>query len=99
LLGSLDLGSGSIRFGDSDRFQSKAIPEGEQVIVHGEIGIENGDPVVRGTDDTPLVVSDQPIEGLVANLRNQVLRSGAIATATFVAGGYLLYDVIVTASI
>ncbi|MFC6905352.1 hypothetical protein [Halalkalicoccus tibetensis] len=98
LPGSLDLGNGSIQFGDSERFQSKAIPEGERVVVHGETAVENGEPVVRGTDGTALVISDQPIEGLVASLRNQVLKSGALAVAATAVGAYFLYDVAIAVS-
>lgn len=92
LPGSLDLGTGSIQFGDSERFQSKAIPEGESVVIHGETRVENGETVVGGSDDTALVVSDQPIEGLVSGLRYQVLKSAAIGVVFGAAGVYFVYD-------
>lgn len=94
LPGSLDLGTGSIQFGDSERFQSKAIPEGERVVVHGETRVEGGETVIGGSDDTALVVSDQPIEGLVSGLRYQALKSAAIGTAFLAAGVYFVYDAV-----
>jgi len=59
---------------DEYHFESKTVPEGETLAVRGEVQIEQGEPVVRGTDETPLFVSDEGFDGLRNALRRRTLK-------------------------
>jgi hypothetical protein len=61
------------------RFESKAIPEGQSLAVRGEVTVEQGDPVIRGTEETPLAISDRGFGGLGSNLKRQVAKYGLMA--------------------
>lgn len=60
-------------------FESKAVPEGTRLAVRGEVAVEQGEPVIRGTDDTPLALSDRGFDGLGSDLRVRIGKYGALA--------------------
>lgn len=57
-----------------DFFESKAVPEGIQLTVYGELTVEQGTPMIEGTEDTPLVVSDGGIDGVRRDLQWTALK-------------------------
>jgi hypothetical protein len=64
-----------------DRYLLEARPllDGTTVSVSGELRIEQGEPILRGTDERPLMVSDSGFDGHRRWLRRQALQNGAIA--------------------
>ncbi|WP_162991533.1 hypothetical protein [Halostella salina] len=56
--------------------QSRAIREGDTLQVRGEVRVEGGDPVVRGTDGTPLLVSDRGFDAHAGDLRVSAAKYG-----------------------
>lgn len=81
--GRLDRMAGAIARHDGDAdlerhaFDAKAVTDGQTLAVRGEVRLEQGDPVLRGTDDTPLVVSDEGFDALAADLKRRVLKNVA----------------------
>lgn len=71
-------------------FESKAIPDGGTLAVSGEVTVEQGEPVLRGSDETPLVLSDQGFDGLGRNLRRQMLKYGLLSSGLLATAGLLL---------
>jgi len=67
-----------------------AIPEGEQLSVRGEVTVEQGEPVIRGTDETPLAISDVGFDDLGSEARREALKYGVFSAALLVASGVLL---------
>jgi hypothetical protein len=53
---------------------ARGIAAGRRLFVHGELHEEDGKYVIRGSDETPLLVSDTGREGLVRQLRWRVLK-------------------------
>jgi hypothetical protein len=53
---------------DEFRVDARAIPEGGELFVHGEVRVEDGRPVLTGTGRTPLVLSDRGRRGLRRDL-------------------------------
>lgn len=66
---------------DLDRhlLETRPLLDGTTVSVSGELAIEQGEPVVRGSDATPLLCSDQGFDGHRRWLRRQALRQGGAA--------------------
>lgn len=58
-------------------FMSKAVPEGTRLTVHGEVAVRDGTPTIKGTDDTPLIVSDGGIDAVGNALRRRAFKLGA----------------------
>ncbi|WP_058826937.1 hypothetical protein [Haloferax sp. Q22] len=61
---------------DDTYFEARAIVDGEELAVCGEVTVEQGRPVLHGSDETPLVLSDQGFEEFNSSLRRQVLKYG-----------------------
>ena len=59
-----------------DLFLSKAVVEGSRLTVHGELSVGAGPPTIRGTDDTPLFVSDGGVDAVRRSLRRRALTYG-----------------------
>lgn len=70
--------------------ESKAIPEGERLSVRGEVRVEQGEPVIRGSEETPLVLSDQGFDGLGSDLRTRVAKYGLISLGTLATAAVLV---------
>jgi len=64
--------------------ETKVILDGEQLAVRGEVGVEQGDLVLRGSDETPLAISDQGFDAFSSSLRRQFLKYG-LASGGFAA--------------
>lgn len=72
---------------DLDRYRLEARPvlEGTTVSVSGELRMEDGEPVLSGTDETPLLVSDQGFDGHRRWLRRAILRNAGMFSGMVVA--------------
>jgi len=64
---------------DDEYFEAKAVLDGETVAVCGEIAVDQGTPVLQGSDKEPLVLSDQGFDEFGRSLRYQVLKYGLVA--------------------
>lgn len=53
---------------------SRGITAGQQLFVHGELRVRDGEYSVVGTDETPLLISDAGHEGLTQQLRWRALK-------------------------
>jgi len=82
---------------DLDRYLLEARPmvEGNTVSVSGELRIEEGQPVLCGTDETPLLFSDQGFDGHRRWLRQQAVHNGGLSIAVFVPAVSLWYGIYV----
>lgn len=69
----VDVAGSDLSF-DDYLVRSKAVPEGSQLTVHGELSVEGGTPTIEGTDDTPLVVADGGVDGVRRDLRWTALK-------------------------
>lgn len=65
------------------QFQLRVVSAGDRLAVHGRIGVDRGDPVLRGADDAPMVISDGGTDALERSVRNQTLKRGAYLVAEF----------------
>jgi hypothetical protein len=65
---------------ETDEFviDARGIPARTELFVHGEIRTEDGRFVLTGTEDTPLLLSDQGRDGLKRGLLWQTTKYGAI---------------------
>lgn len=77
---------------DLDRyaFESKPIAEGETVAVRGEVDLDRDEPLVRGSDDTPLVISDRGFDTLRSELGNGLLKYGSLSMASLAVASVFL---------
>ncbi len=75
---------------DRDRFQSTMIQEGDRALVHGEHVAESNGSVVRGSDETPLVIATGSLEEASDRLRSKTLKQGAIGGGLLLVGIALL---------
>lgn len=57
-----------------DSFESKAVPEGTQLTVHGELSASGDTTTIEGTSDTPFVVSDGGIGAVRETLRQRTVK-------------------------
>jgi hypothetical protein len=82
---------------DLDRYLLEARPllAGTTVSVSGELRVEQGAPVLRGTDATPLLLSDQGFDEHRGWLREQILRRGAVAAVVLAVAVCLWFEVYV----
>ena len=69
---------------------SAALPEGQHLSVRGEVTVEQGDPVIRGTEETPLAISDQGFADLGSDLRREALKYAVFSTVWLGIAGFLL---------
>ncbi|UVE50187.1 hypothetical protein KU306_14980 [Haloferax larsenii] len=60
----------------NDYFLSKAVPEGTQLTVHGELSVDAGTPTIRGSEKTPLFLSDGGVDAIRRSLRGRALTYG-----------------------
>ncbi|EMA27464.1 GIDE domain-containing protein [Halobiforma nitratireducens] len=74
------------------RFESRRLPDGESVTVHGEVTLEDGEPVLRGSEETPLVISNRGLDGLRSRLRTRTLLYGVGGLALLAVAVSLLND-------
>ncbi|MEF8783967.1 MAG: hypothetical protein V5A39_05160 [Haloarculaceae archaeon] len=65
--------------------ESRGITAGEQLFVHGELRVRDGEYTIVGTDQTPLLVSDTRRGGLIQQLRWRALKytMALLAAAAF----------------
>lgn len=61
---------------DDEYFEARIILDGEVLAVYGEVMIDQGTLVLRGSDETPLVLSDQGFDKFSSRLRRQSLKNG-----------------------
>lgn len=74
---------------DDEYFEARAILDGDMLAVSGEVSIDQGTPVLQGSDKEPLVLSDQGFDELSRSLRHQMLKHG-LAAVGFAALGSLV---------
>lgn len=79
---------------DLDRHLLEARPllDGSSVSVTGELDIEQGEPVLRGTDDVPLLLSDQGFDAHRRWLRRQVAKRGGITAGLLLVSVSLWFE-------
>lgn len=82
-----ELGSYQRRY----KFEANAVPDGESITVHGTVAIEQGRPVIRGTDEVPMTISDGNPESLGRRLRAQLLETSVYAVGSIAAAGGFLF--------
>lgn len=70
--------------------QSKAAQTGDTLTVFGEVTPSRGSPVIRGTDGTPLLISDRSIDSLRNDLLFRGTYYGCIAFGALLAGLMIL---------
>ncbi|MEE6209546.1 hypothetical protein U3A55_05180 [Salarchaeum sp. III] len=79
---------------DLDRYLLEARPllEGDEVSISGEIHVEQGEPVLRGTDNVPLLLSDNGFNEHRNWLKRRALRKGAFITGLLVVAVSLWFE-------
>ncbi|SFS92205.1 hypothetical protein [Halostagnicola kamekurae] len=79
---------------DLDRYLLEARPllEGDEVSISGEIHVEQGEPVLRGTDDVPLLLSDNGFDEHRRWLKRRALQKGAFITGLLVVAVSLWFE-------
>ena len=79
---------------DPDRYLLEARPllDGTPVSVSGEVHVEEGEPILRGTSDTPFLLSDAGFDEHRRWLRQQILRKGLVAVGLLAVAGSLWFD-------
>lgn len=75
---------------DEYYIESKAVSEGETLAVRGEIRIVQGSPVIRGTDEIPLVVSDRGFDRLCNKLRTRAVKYGFVSVSLLALGVFFV---------
>lgn len=79
---------------DGNDFESKAVSEGTRLAVYGELSIDQGTPTIRGTDDTPLFVTNCGIDTVRSNLLGRAVTYGFYLTLVLTLDLVLVYDVL-----
>ncbi|MFC6974459.1 hypothetical protein ACFQL1_06910 [Halomicroarcula sp. GCM10025709] len=71
---------------DLDRYlpETRPLLEGTTVNVSGKVQFERGDPVLRGSNESPLLLSDGGFNGHRRWLRRRALRKGTLITGLLV---------------
>ena len=64
---------------DDEYFEARVILDGEMLAVSGEISMEQGTPVLKGSEEEPLVLSEQGFAEFSRSFPSQVLKYGLIA--------------------
>lgn len=79
---------------DLDRYLLEARPllDGATISISGKISTEQGEPILRGTNGTPLLLSDRGFDGHRHWLRRRVLRKGAIVAGLLAVAGSLWFE-------
>lgn len=79
---------------DLDRYLLEARPllEGTTLSVTGELHVEQGEPIIRGTDDISLLLSDDGFDGHRRWLRQHILRKGSVAVMLLAVAGSLWFE-------
>jgi len=75
---------------DDEYFEARAILDGEMLAVSGEVSMEQGTPVLQGSDKEPLVLSDQGFDEFSRSLPSQILKYGLVAGGTAALGSLVL---------
>jgi len=75
---------------DDEYFEARAIFDGEMLAVSGEVSMEQGTPVLQGSDKEPLVLSDQGFAEFSRSLPYQMLKYGLIAVGFGALGSLVL---------
>jgi hypothetical protein len=71
--------------------ESRGVTAGRRLFVHGKLRVRDGEYVVGGTEETPLLVSDTGREGLARQLRWRALKYAlALLAATGLGGLFVL---------
>lgn len=73
------------------RLELKVIPEGAPLAVHGRIDLERGEPVIRGSDDVPMILSGRGPDALKSALRDRMLKVGGYAVVLLIFAAATLY--------
>jgi hypothetical protein len=73
---------GSEEIPDDEYFEARAILDGEMLAICGEVSVDQGTPVLQGSDKEPLVLSDQGFDEFSRSLRYQIPKY------VLVAGGF-----------
>lgn len=60
--------------------QSRTLEEGDMLSVYGELDVSDGTPVIRGTEQTPLFVTNEGFDGLRGKLLKQARNSAVGAS-------------------
>lgn len=77
---------------DRYQLQAKYVSPGEQLTVHGAVEVRQGVPVLGGSAETPMSISDRPPAGARDHLRNRASKVAAYAAVLLVAGtGFLAW--------
>jgi hypothetical protein len=66
------------------------VPEGRELFVHGELRVVDGQRTIVGTDETPLLLSDQGRDGLLRALWWQCLNYVVLIVGTLGFGTWVL---------
>jgi len=75
---------------DGEFFEASAVLDGETLAVHGDVTVDRDTPVLRGSDQTPLALSDQGFDAFGASLRRQTLTYGLAAGGSVASAGLAL---------
>lgn len=75
---------------DDYYLESRAVSDGDPLTVCGEVRITQGVPTIRGTDKTPLVISDRGFDGLSSTLRAKVVKYGFLSASLLALGAFLV---------
>ena len=65
---------------DDEYFEARAVLDGEILAVRGEVSVERGTPVLQGSDEEPLVLSDRGFDEFRRSLRYRILKCGLVAS-------------------
>lgn len=82
---------------DLDRYQlqAKYVSPGEALTVHGAVEVRQGVPVLAGSADTPLSISDRPPADALDHLRNRASKVAAYAAVLLATGtGFLAWSTV-----
>ncbi len=70
-----------------DRYQATIVRQGEEVVARGELIETDDGPVLRGSEDDPLVLATGDLEERASQLRTTALRNGAVGVVLVLLGG------------
>lgn len=78
---------------EQERYQIsiKSVYEGDTLTVHGHVVVDQGTPIIRGTNDVPMMISDREPAVLGAHIRTQLLRICGYAIGLVVLSAGILY--------
>lgn len=70
-----------------DRYQATVLHEGDELLVHGALDETGTEPVLRGTDETPLLLAGGNLDEKRRRLRTEVAIRVVVGTAFLLAAG------------